>query len=68
MASATTAATVEAAFDLSRRTVSLGRKIRNDAATLLVWIAVLIAFVPLALVIGYVIHKGLAVINVDFFI
>ena len=55
------------AFDLRRRSVTRGRKIRNDVATTLVWLAVLLALVPLAFVIGYVINKGLAVINIDFF-
>jgi phosphate transport system permease protein len=51
---------------LTFRTVSRGRRFRNLAATALVWLAVLVAFVPLAFVLVYVLRRGLQVINLTF--
>jgi phosphate transport system permease protein len=42
------------------------RRVRNVVATVLVWFAVAVAFVPLLLVIVYVAQKGLQVMSVDF--
>ena len=52
--------------DLRVRTVRRGRRVRNVAALSLVWLAVLVAFVPLALVLYYVVRKGIGVMSLDF--
>jgi phosphate transport system permease protein len=46
--------------------VSRARKIRNGLATVLVWFAVALAVVPLALVVYHVIRKGAVVMGIDF--
>lgn len=59
--------TVDSSFDLRQRSLSRGRYARDRLATAAVWAAVGVALVPLVLVIGYVIQKGIGIINVDFF-
>lgn len=54
------------ANDLAVSTVRRSRRVRNGLATVLVSLSVLGALVPLAFVIGYVIHKGAQVVNLDF--
>jgi len=49
--------------DLSGASRSAGRNIRNYVATVLICLAVAVAFVPLAFVLGYVISKGGSVIS-----
>jgi phosphate transport system permease protein len=51
---------------LSVATVSSGRRLRNGLATGLMWLAVLVAFVPLAFVLFYVARKGLGVMSLQF--
>jgi phosphate transport system permease protein len=60
------AATTPEAGDLTTRSVSGGRALRNRLATVAVWLAVLAAMVPLALVLGFVVVKGAGVISLDF--
>ena len=54
-------------FDLGQRSVSLGRRVRNSGAAVMVCLAVIVALIPLVLVLWYVIKKGASVVNVDFF-
>jgi phosphate transport system permease protein len=49
---------VKPAPDLRSSTISLGRRFRNQLATALLWLTVLIAVVPLGFVIYYVVLKG----------
>jgi phosphate transport system permease protein len=47
-------------------TVSRGRRIRNDLATALMWLALAAALIPLAFVIYYVGHEGLKIFGWSF--
>jgi phosphate transport system permease protein len=58
---------VDQSFDLRRSSVSRGRYSRDRLATIAVWTAVALAAVPLLFVIGYVIQRGIGIIDVDFF-
>jgi phosphate transport system permease protein len=58
--------TAAAPAALSVRTVSRGRRARNLAALTLVWVAVAAAFIPLALVLIYVVRKGAGVMSLAF--
>ena len=51
---------------LEGATVQRSRRLRNGVATGLIWASVLVAAVPLALVIFYVIQKGLGVVDIAF--
>jgi phosphate transport system permease protein len=51
---------------LSGASVSTGRRIRNDIATGVMWLAVAIAVVPLLFLMGYVVSKGSAVLGWHF--
>ena len=55
-----------AALDLRRSTVGWSRRIRNRAATGVIYLAVIVAFVPLAFVVLYVLQKGSGIIDWDF--
>jgi phosphate transport system permease protein len=46
--------------------VSRARRVRNDLAMALIWLAVLLAAVPLAFVVLYLVQKGAGVVNWDF--
>ncbi len=46
--------------------VSRGRRLRDRAATLGVWLSVVVAATPLAFVIAYLIQKGASVVDWDF--
>ena len=52
--------------DLEASTVSRGRRLRNALATGLIWVSVPVAAIPLAFVIGYVVRKGLGIVDLDF--
>jgi len=51
---------------LEGSTVSRSRRFRNGVAGALIWTSVLVAAVPLAMVIFYVIRKGIGVVDVAF--
>jgi len=57
---------LSSSVDLRVRTVSRSRVVRNHVATVLVWLAVAIALVPLAFVLYYVVQKGAGVMSWDF--
>ena len=46
--------------------VSPARRFRNDLATVLMWVAVAVALIPLFFVLYYVAHEGLRVMSVKF--
>ncbi|HEX2850759.1 MAG TPA: phosphate ABC transporter permease PstA [Acidimicrobiales bacterium] len=48
------------------RTVTPGRRLRNRLASILVWLSVLVAVVPLTFVVVYVVVQGAKVISLDF--
>ena len=48
---------------LAVASVSLGRRLRNGIATILMWLAVVVALVPLGLVMAYVVAKGAHVMS-----
>jgi phosphate transport system permease protein len=54
------------AIDLSRSTVTVGRRARNLAATVFIWLAVAAAFIPLGFVVAYVVQKGAGIVDVNF--
>ncbi|MDP8938263.1 MAG: phosphate ABC transporter permease PstA [Actinomycetota bacterium] len=62
----TTAARPTPVLDLSTRNVARGRLVRNRIATLLVYLSVVVAAVPLGFVLFYVARKGFAVVDLDF--
>ena len=47
-------------------TVSRGRRLRNRAATVSVWMSVAVAAVPLAFVVVYLIQRGASIVDRDF--
>ena len=49
-----------------RSQVARGRQVRNTAATVLVWVSVALAIVPLLIVVFYVVRKGGGVISTGF--
>lgn len=49
-----------------RSQVAAGRQVRNTAATVLVWLSVALAIVPLLIVVFYVVRKGGGVIGTGF--
>lgn len=49
-----------------RSQVAVGRQVRNTAATVLVWLSVALAIVPLLIVVFYVVRKGGGVISTGF--
>ncbi len=51
---------------LSRSSISRGRRARNTLATVLVYVALTFALLPLGLVLYYVVSKGLGAIDVGF--
>ncbi|HWW53434.1 MAG TPA: hypothetical protein VNY84_06690, partial [Acidimicrobiales bacterium] len=51
---------------ITAATVSRGRRVRNGVAVGLMWLALLVAFVPLAFLIVYVIGKGSHLISLRF--
>lgn len=59
--------TIDRAPDLNRRSLSIGRRITNNVATLAITVALLLAVIPLGLVVYYVIAKGSGVINAGWF-
>jgi len=61
---ATSAAT--AGRSLTRSSISRGRRIRNALATVLIYLALGFALIPLGLVLYYVVSEGLGVIDVGF--
>ena len=58
--------TAPARPDLSTANVARSRRVKNRIATVLVYVAVLVAVIPLGFVLFYVARKGLAVVNLDF--
>jgi len=60
------AAPAEPHRPITGRSVSAGRRVRNLTATVLVCLAVLVAAVPLAFVLAYVVSKGGGVLNLAF--
>ncbi len=62
----TAAARPAPVLDLSTRNVARGRLVRNRIATLLVYLSVVVAAVPLGFVLFYVARKGFAVVDLDF--
>ncbi|MDP8992125.1 MAG: phosphate ABC transporter permease PstA [Actinomycetota bacterium] len=52
--------------DLTTGTVQRSRRLRNALSTGLIWASVVVAASPLALVIVYVVRKGLAIVDLDF--
>ena len=57
------AETVPTAVSRPRRALSRGRRLRNDAATALIWTSVLVASVPLAFVVLYLLKNGLGMLD-----
>jgi phosphate transport system permease protein len=51
---------------LTSSSISLGRRYRNQAATILIWLAVLVAAVPLGFILYYVILKGAHLMSLAF--
>ena len=51
---------------LQSATVSGGRRLRNDAATVLMWLALIVALIPLAFVVYYVGREGLKIMGWKF--
>ena len=51
---------------LTRSSISRGRRVRNSLATVLVYLALAFALIPLGLVLYYVVSKGLGVIDQGF--
>ena len=47
-------------------TVSRGRRARDRVATAAIWVSVLVAAVPLAFVVGYLVQRGAGVVDWDF--
>ena len=47
-------------------TVSRGRRLRNRAATVSIWMSVVVAAVPLAFVAGYLVQRGASIVDWDF--
>jgi len=47
-------------------TVSPARRFRNDLATVLMWVALAVALIPLAFVLYYVVHEGLRIMGWKF--
>ena len=58
--------TAPARSDLSIANVARSRRVKNRIATVLVYVAVLVAVIPLGFVLFYVARKGLAVVNLEF--
>ena len=58
--------TTVAAYDVRGGSVGFGRRFRNRLATLLVWLAVVVAAVPLGFVLVYVFRKGIGVLDLEF--
>jgi phosphate transport system permease protein len=52
---------------LLRRTTSTGRRVRNGVATTWMVLSVLVALIPLVFVFGYVVQKGIKVIDAAWF-
>lgn len=46
--------------------VSRARKVRDNVATVLIWLTVLVATVPLAFVVVYLVQKGAGIVNWNF--
>jgi phosphate transport system permease protein len=61
-----TATTTSPRGDLTRSTLSGRRKLVDRLATVLVYVAVAVAFVPLLIVIGYVVRKGAGIVDGSF--
>lgn len=58
--------TATTGFSLEGRNVGRGRRVRNVASTVLVYLSVLVAIVPLGFVLAYVVAKGSAVFGIEF--
>ena len=54
---------VDARPSLTVQSISAARKFRNLRATVLMWLAVLIAMIPLGFLLYYVIREGLKILN-----
>ena len=54
------------ALDLSTRNVGRGRRVRNRVATVLVYLSVVVAAVPLGFVLFHVARKGFTVVDLSF--
>lgn len=52
--------------DLSVRTVNPARRLRNTVATVLIWLSLAVAVIPLAFVIYYVVKEGLGIMSWGF--
>ena len=52
--------------DLKTASVQRARRVRNGLATGLIWASVVVAAVPLAFVIVYVVRKGLSIVDLEF--
>ncbi|HET7489901.1 MAG TPA: phosphate ABC transporter permease PstA [Acidimicrobiales bacterium] len=59
--------TAPSSTDLGVRTIQRSRRFRNGLATVLICTTVVITVVPLLLIFGYVLKRGLEVISLDFF-
>jgi len=51
---------------ITRSSISGGRRVRNSLATMLIYVAVAFALLPLAFVLYYVVSEGLGVVDIGF--
>jgi len=66
MAATTASGPASERASITRSSISGGRRVRNGLATMLIYLAVAFALLPLAFVLYYVVSKGLGVVDVGF--